>query len=147
MLVSLLELDNELYNTGIVDVSYKYEKMYVIRPQFFIPLITILRNAAMNTLKYRRELSDIKSQNIDVSNFENSLTDFQNKFSNNFRLASEKFKGAIDEIDKTIDHLQKVKEGLLGSERQLRLANDKAQDLSVKSSRAAIRRCRRNLMP
>lgn len=123
----MLELDNELYNTGIVDVSYKYEKMYVIRPQFFIPLITILRNAAMNTLKYRRELSDIKSQNIDVSNFENSLTDFQNKFSNNFRLASEKFKGAIDEIDKTIDHLQKVKEGLLGSERQLQLANDKAQ--------------------
>lgn len=132
VLVTLLEADNELYNTGIVDVSYKYEKMYVIRPQFFIPLITILRNAAMNTLKYRRELSDIKSQNIDVSNFENSLTDFQNKFSNNFRLASEKFKGAIDEIDKTIDHLQKVKEGLLGSERQLRLANDKAQDLSVK---------------
>ncbi len=132
MLVSLLELDNELYNTGIVDVSYKYEKMYVIRPHFFTQLISILRNGAMNTQKCRREISDIKSQNIDVSNFENSLTDFQNKFSNNFRLASEKFKGAIDEIDKTIDHLQKVKEGLLGSERQLRLANDKAQDLSVK---------------
>ncbi len=106
--------------------------MYVIRPQFFIPLITILRNAAMNSLSYRQELALVRNQNIDVTNFENSLLDFQTKFSNNFRLASEKFQGAIDEIDKTIDHLQKVKEGLLGSERQLRLANDKAQDLSVK---------------
>lgn len=132
ILVSMLEADNELYNNGIVDVSYRYPKMYVIRPQFFIPLITILRNTAINSLSYQKELADIKSQNIDVTNFENSLLDFQDKFSNNFRLASEKFQSAIDEIDKTIDHLQKVKEGLLGSERQLRLANDKAQDLSVK---------------
>lgn len=132
VLVSLLEADNELYNSGIVDVSYKYEKMYVIRPQFFIPLITILRNAAMNSLSYRQELALVRNQNIDVTNFENSLLDFQAKFSNNYRLASEKFQNAIDEIDKTIDHLQKVKESLLGSERQLRLANDKAQDLSVK---------------
>ena len=132
VLVSLLEADNELYNGGIVDVSYRYDKMYVIRPQFFIPLITILRNAALNSLAYRQELALVKSQNIDVTNFENSLLDFQSKFSNNYRIASEKFQNAIDEIDKTIDHLQKVKESLLGSERQLRLANDKAQDLSVK---------------
>ena len=132
VLVSLLEPDNELYNGGIVDVSYRYEKMYVIRPQFFIPLITILRNAALNSLSVRQELALVKSQNVDVTNFENSLLDFQAKFSNNYRLASEKFQNAIDEIDKTIDHLQKVKEALLGSERQLRLANDKAQDLSVK---------------
>ena len=132
VLVTLLEADNELYNSGIVDVSYKYDKMYVIRPQFFIPLITILRNAALNALSYKRELALVRSQNIDVTNFENSLLDFQTKFSNNYRIASEKFQTAIEEIDKTIDHLQKVKEGLLGSERQLRLANDKAQDLSVK---------------
>ncbi|MCR5768205.1 MAG: DUF2130 domain-containing protein [Lachnospiraceae bacterium] len=132
VLVTLLEADNELYNTGIVDVSYKYEKMYVVRPQFFIPLITILRNAALNSLAYKQELALVRNQNIDVTNFENSLLDFQAKFGNNYRIASEKFQGAIDEIDKTIDHLQKVKEGLLGSERQLRLANDKAQDLSVK---------------
>ena len=132
VLVSLLEADNELYNNGIVDVSYRYEKMYVIRPQFFIPLITILRNAALNSLQYRRELALVRSQNIDVTNFENSLLDFQSKFSNNYRIASEKFQNAIDEIDKTIDQLQKVKESLIGSERQLRLANDKAQDLSVK---------------
>jgi hypothetical protein len=132
VLVTLLEADNELYNSGIVDVSYKYEKMYVIRPQFFIPLITILRNAALNSLSYRQELALVKNQNIDVSNFENELLDFQSRFNNNFRLASEKFQTAIDEIDKTIDHLQKVKDGLLGSERQLRLANDKAQDLSIK---------------
>ena len=132
VLVTLLEADNELYNSGIVDVSYKYEKMYVIRPQFFIPLITILRNAAINSLSYRQELALVRNQNIDVTNFESNLLDFQTKFSNNYRLASEKFQNAIDEIDKTIDHLQKVKEGLLGSERQLRLANDKAQDLSVK---------------
>ena len=132
VLVSLLEPDNELYNGGIVDVSYRYEKMYVIRPQFFIPLITILRNAALNSLSVRQELALVKSQNVDVTNCENSLLDFQAKFSNNYRLASEKFQNAIDEIDKTIDHLQKVKEALLGSERQLRLANDKAQDLSVK---------------
>ncbi len=132
VLVTLLEADSELYNSGIVDVSYKFDKMYVIRPQFFIPLITILRNAALNSLAYRQELALIRSQNIDVTNFESSLLDFQTKFSNNYRIASEKFQNAIDEIDKTIDHLQKVKEGLLGSERQLRLANDKAQDLSVK---------------
>ena len=132
VLVTLLEADSELYNGGIVDVSYRYDKMYVIRPQFFIPLITILRNAALNSLAYRQELAVVRNQNIDVTNFENSLLDFQNKFSNNYRIASEKFQTAIDEIDKTIDHLQKVKEGLLGSERQLRLANDKAQDLSIK---------------
>ena len=132
VLVTLLEADNELYNAGIVDVSYRYQKMYVIRPQFFIPLITILRDAAMHSLEYRQQLETIKSQNVDVTNFENSLLDFQDKFGNNYRLAKEKFQNAIEEIDKTIDHLQKVKEGLLGSERQLRLANDKAQDLSVK---------------
>lgn len=132
VLVSLLEADSEYYNTGIVDVSYRYPKMYVIRPQFFIPLITILRNAACNSLSYRQELASVRSQNIDVTNFEDKLEDFKNKFGTNYRIASEKFQTAIDEIDKTIDHLQKVKEGLLGSERQLRLANDKAQDLSVK---------------
>ena len=132
VLVSLLEKDNELYNNGIVDVSYRYEKMYVVRPQFFIPLITILRNAALNSLQYRQELALVRNQNIDVTNFESKLLDFQDKFSKNYGLASEKFQTAIGEIDKTIDHLQKVKENLLGSERQLRLANDKAQDLSVK---------------
>ncbi len=132
VLVTMLEADSELYNSGIVDVSYKYEKMYVIRPQFFIPLITILRNAAMNSLAYRQQLAVVKNQNVDVENFEASLLDFQTKFGNNFRLASEKFQKAIEEIDKTIDHLNKVKDSLLGSERQLRLANDKAQDLSVK---------------
>lgn len=132
VLVSLLEADSDLYNEGIVDVSYKYEKMYVIRPQFFIPLITILRNAAKNSLSYRRELAEIRSQNVDVTNFENNLLDFQTRFQNNYRLASEKFDVAINEIDKTIDHLQKVKEALIGSERQLRLANDKAQDLTIK---------------
>ncbi|MBR4636195.1 MAG: DUF2130 domain-containing protein [Clostridia bacterium] len=132
VLVTLLEADNELYNGGIVDVSHRYEKMYVIRPQFFIPLITILRNAALNSLSYKQELAQVRSQNVDVTNFENSLLDFQAKFGNNYRIASEKFQNAIDEIDKTIDHLQKVKEALIGSDRQLRLANDKAQDLSVK---------------
>lgn len=132
VLVSLLEADSEYYNTGIVDVSYRFPKMYVIRPQFFIPLITILRNAAYNALSYKQELAAVRSQNIDVTNFEDKLLDFQSKFGTNYRIASEKFQTAIDEIDKTIDHLQKVKEGLLGSERQLRLANDKAQDLSVK---------------
>lgn len=132
VLVTLLEADNELYNGGIVDVSHRYDKMYVIRPQFFIPLITILRNAALNSLSYKQELAQVRSQNIDVTNFENSLLDFQAKFGNNYRIASEKFQNAIDEIDKTIDHLQKVKEALLGSDRQLYLANDKAQDLSIK---------------
>lgn len=132
VLVSLLESDSELYNTGIVDVSYKYPKMYVIRPQFFIQLITILRNASLNSLSFKKELAVVRAQNVDVTNFENSLLDFQTKFANNYRLASDKFASAIDEIDKTIDHLQKVKESLIGSERQLRLANDKAQDLSIK---------------
>ena len=132
VLVSLLEADSEYYNTGIVDVSYRFPKMYVIRPQFFIQLITILRNAAYNALSYKQELAAVRSQNIDVTNFEDKLLDFQSKFGTNYRIASEKFQTAIDEIDKTIDHLQKVKEGLLGSERQLRLANEKAQDLSVK---------------
>ncbi len=132
VLVSLLEADSELYNSGIVDVSYRYDKMYVVRPQFFIPLISILRNAALNSVSYKQELAQVRSQNIDVTNFENSLMDFKDKFSNNYRLASEKFQKAISEIDSTIDHLQKVKDALLGSERQLRLANDKAQDLSLK---------------
>ena len=132
VLVSMLESDNELYNGGIVDVSYKYEKMYVIRPQFFIPLISILRNSAINSLSYRQELAVIKNQNIDITNFENSLLDFQDKFGRNYRLASDHFQKAIDEIDETIKHLQKVKESLIGSENQLRLANDKAQDISVK---------------
>ncbi|MBO4450063.1 MAG: DUF2130 domain-containing protein [Clostridiales bacterium] len=132
VLVSLLEKDNDLYNNGIVDVSYKYEKMFVVRPQFFLPLISILRNAALNSLQYRRELALVKNQNVDVTNFENKLLDFQDKFSKNYASASAKFQTAIDEIDKTIDHLQKVKDNLIGSERQLRLANDKAQDLSVK---------------
>ena len=132
VLVSLLEKDNELYNEGIVDVSYKYEKMFVVRPQFFIPLISILRNTALSSLKFRQELALVKSQNIDVTNFEEKLLDFQDKFNKNFISASDKFQTAITEIDKTIDHLQKVKENLLSSERQLRLANDKAQDLSVK---------------
>lgn len=132
VLVSLLEADNELYNGGITDVSYQYDKMYVVRPQCFIPIITLLRNAAFNAAQYKAELAIVKNQNIDVTNFENELLDFQEKFGNNYRLASEKFKDAIDEIDKTIAHLQKVKDGLIGSERNLRLANDKAQDLSIK---------------
>lgn len=131
VLVSLLETDSELYNAGIVDMSYKYPKTYVIRPQFFIPLITLIRNEAMNSLEYKKQLALIQNQNIDITHFEENLTDFQNKFANNYRIASDKFKNAIDEIDKTIDHLQKVKDGLLGSERQLRIANDKAQDLSI----------------
>ena len=132
VLVSLLETDSEFYNAGIVDMSYKYPKTYVIRPQFFIPLITLIRNEAMNSLEYKKQLALIQNQNIDITHFEENLVDFQNKFANNYRIASDKFKNAIDEIDKTIDHLQKVKDGLLGSERQLRIANDKAQDLSIK---------------
>lgn len=132
VLVTMLEADNELYNTGIVDVSHKYPKMYVIRPQFFIPLITILRNAALNSLKYRTELEDIRNQNIDIAHFEEDINDFKDKFSRNFRLASEKFRKAIEEIDKTIDHLQKTKEALLSSENNLRLANSKAEDLTIK---------------
>lgn len=132
VLVSLLETDSEFYNASIVDMSYKYPKTYVIRPQFFIPLITLIRNEAMNSLEYKKQLALIQNQNIDITHFEENLADFQNKFANNYRIASDKFKNAIDEIDKTIDHLQKVKDGLLGSERQLRIANDKAQDLSIK---------------
>lgn len=132
VLVSLLEEDSELYNSGIVDVSYRYEKMYVIRPQFFIPLITLLRNAALNSLQYKRELSVIRNQNIDITHFEEDMNDFKEKFGRNFRLASEKFQKAIDEIDKTIDHLQKTKEALLSSENNLRLANNKAEELSIK---------------
>ncbi len=132
VLVSLLEIDNELYNNGIVDVSYKYEKMYVIRPQFFIPLITLLRNAALNSLKYRQELELVKHQQIDVLHFEENMNAFKEGFARNYRIASEKFKTAIDEIDKTIVHLQKTKDALLSSENQLRLANNKAEDLSIK---------------
>lgn len=132
VLVSLLEPENELYNAGITDVSYRYEKMYVIRPQFFIPLITLLRNAALSSLEYRKELALVRQQNIDVTNFEDQLADFKDKFGRNYRLASQKFQKAIDEIDKSIDHLQKIKENLIGSENQLRLANDKAEDLTVK---------------
>ena len=132
VLVTMLEADNELYNTGIVDVSHRYEKMYVIRPQFFIPLITILRNAAQHSLAYRQELAVIRNQNIDISHFEEDMNDFKEKFSRNYRLASDKFAKAIEEIDKTIDHLQKTKEALLSSENNLRLANNKAQELTIK---------------
>lgn len=132
VLVSLLEIDNELYNNGIVDVSYKYEKMYVIRPQFFIPMITLLRNAALNSLKYRQELEVARHQQIDISRFEENMNLFKEGFARNYRIASDKFKTAIEEIDKTISHLQKTKEALLSSENQLRLANNKAEDLSIK---------------
>ena len=132
VLVSLLEADSELYNTGIVDVSYRYEKMYVIRPQFFIPMITLLRNAAMNAVQARRELSLIREQNIDITHFEEAITDFKDKFSYNYMQASKRFQEAIDEIDKSIQHLQKIKDALTASDRQLRLANDKAEDLSIK---------------
>lgn len=132
VLCTMLEPENELYNEGIVDVGYRYEKMYVIRPQFFIPIISILRNAALSALQYKTELAEVRNQNIDITNFENSMEDFKTKFARNYDLASRKFQTAIDEIDKTIDHLQKTKEALLGSERNLRLANDKAQDLTIK---------------
>lgn len=132
VLCTMLEPENELYNEGIVDVSYRYEKMYVIRPQFFIPIISILRNAVLSALQYKTELAEVRNQNIDITNFENSMEDFKTKFARNYDLASRKFQTAIDEIDKTIDHLQKTKEALLGSERNLRLANDKAQDLTIK---------------
>ena len=132
VLVSLLEPDSELYNSGIVDVSHRFEKTYVIRPQFFIPFITLLRNAALKSLAYKAELALIKAQNIDVTNFENDLESFKNAFSRNYDLASRRFQTAIDEIDKSIDHLQKTKDALLGADRTLRLANDKAQDVTVK---------------
>lgn len=132
VLVSLLEADNELYNAGIFDVSHRYDKMYVIRPQFFIPIITLLRNAAMNSMKAKAELALVKSQNVDITNFEENMTNFKDSFAKNYDLASRKFKLAIDEIDKTIDHLQKTKDALLSSENNLRLANNKADDLSIK---------------
>ncbi len=132
VLCTMLEPENELYNEGIVDVSYRFPKMYVIRPQFFIPIISILRNAAMGALQYKNELAEVRNQNIDITNFESSMEDFKDKFGRNYRIASEKFQRAIDEIDKTIDHLEKTKKALLGSENQLRLANDKAQDLTIK---------------
>lgn len=132
VLVSLLEPESELYNTGIVDVSYRYPKMYVVRPQFFIPIITLLRNAALNTLKYKAELALVKSQNIDITNFENQLESFKGAFSRNYDLAARSFDKAIEEIDKSITHLQKTKDALLGADRNLRLANDKAQDVTIK---------------
>ena len=132
VLVSLLEADSELYNTGIVDVSYKYDKMYVIRPQFFIPMITILRNAALNSMKYKEELAIIRNQNIDITHFEENMENFKQSFARNYELASRKFSTAIEEIDKTIAHLQKTKEALLSSENNLRLANNKAEDLTIK---------------
>ena len=132
VLVSLLEADNELYNTGIVDMSHKYPKMYVIRPQFFIPMITLLRNAALNSLSYKNELALMREQNIDIANFEEKIEAFKEGFARNYELASRKFSAAIEEIDKTIAHLQKTKEALLSSENNLRLANDKAEDLTIK---------------
>lgn len=132
VLVSLLEPDNELYNIGIVDYSHLYHKMYVVRPQFFIPIITLLRNAALKSMEYKAELAMVRSQNIDITNFENELEDFKDKFSKNFVAASHKFKLAIKQIDDSIKDLEKVKESLLSSERQLQLANDKAQDVSIK---------------
>ncbi len=132
VLVSLLEPESELYNTGIVDVSHRYDKMYVVRPQFFIPIITLLRNAAKNSMAYKTELALVKSQNIDITNFETNLETFKSAFSRNYDLASNHFKKAIEEIDKSIDHLQKTRSALLGSENNLRLANEKAQDVTIK---------------
>ena len=132
VLVSLLEPDNELYNGGIVDVSYKYDKMYVIRPQFFLPIISLLVQTSKKSLEYKQQLAIAQSQSVDVTNFENQLLDFQEKFGKNYRLASDKFKTAIDEIDKSIQHLQKIKDALIGSENNLRLANDKAEALTIK---------------
>jgi hypothetical protein len=132
VLVSLIEPENELFNTGIVDMSYRYPKMYVVRPQFFIPIITLLRNAALNSLKYKTELALVKSQSVDITNFESQLESFKDAFGKNYDLASRRFQSAIDEIDKSIDHLQKTKDALLGADRNLRLANDKAQDVTIK---------------
>lgn len=132
VLVSLLEADSELYNQGIVDVSYQYQKMYVVRPQFFIPIITLLRNAALSTLEYKREMITIQNRNLDIAKFENDLNQFKSAFARNYDLASRRFAEAIDEIDKTIDHLQKTKAALLSSENNLRLANNKAEDLTIK---------------
>jgi hypothetical protein len=132
VLVSLLEPDSELYNTGIIDMFHRYPKMYIVRPQFFLPIITLLRNAAMNSLKFKAELALVKAQNIDVTNFESDLDKFKTAFGKNFDLASRKFQTAIDEIDKSINHLQKTKDALISTDRNLRLANDKAQDVTVK---------------
>ncbi|MCU0660022.1 MAG: DUF2130 domain-containing protein [Candidatus Pacebacteria bacterium] len=132
VLVSLLESDNELYNTGIVDVFHRYPKMYVVRPQFFIPIITLLRNAALNSMQYKAELAVVKSQNVDITHFEENLNAFKEGFARNYNLASQKFKAAVEEIDKSIDHLQKIKDNLLASENNLRLANNKADDLTIK---------------
>ena len=132
VLVSLLEPESELYNSGIVDVSHRYPKMYIIRPQFFIPIITLLRNAAMKSLEYKTELALVKAQNIDITNFENDLDQFKTAFARNYDLASRKFQTAIEEIDKSINHLQKTKDALLGTDRNLRLANNKAQDVTIK---------------
>lgn len=132
ILVTMLESDNELYNAGIVDVSYKYEKMYVVRPQFFIPIITLLRNASLKALDYKKSLIVAQSQNVDITNFERDMIEFKENFARNYGIASKKFQEAIDEIDKSIQHLQKIKEALVGSENQLRLANNKAQELSIK---------------
>ena len=132
VLVSMLEPESELYNVGIVDVSHKYPKMYVVRPQFFIQIITLLRNAALNAMEYKAELALVRAQNVDVTDFEEKLEEFQTGFARNYDLASKKFQTAIDEIDKSIDHLQKTKDALLGTNNNLRLANDKAQDISIK---------------
>jgi len=132
VLVTLLEADNELYNTGIVDVAHKHDKMYVVRPQFFIPIITLLRNAAMNSMKYKTELALVKSQNVDITSFEENINIFKTGFAKNYDLASRQFKTAIEEIDKTIDHLHKTKDALLSSVNNLRLANNKAEDLTIK---------------
>lgn len=132
VLVSLLEIDNDYYNTGIVDASYRYPKMYVIRPQFFIPLITLIRGAALNALEYKKEMLVLQNQNIDISHFEENMNAFKSGFARNYRIASEKFSKAIEEIDKTIDHLQKTKDALISSDRNLRLANNKAEELTIK---------------
>ena len=132
LFVSILAFLYELYNSGIVDVSHRYLKMYVIRPQFFVPMITLLRNAALNSMKYKKELALMKAQNIDITDFEDELNNFKDAFGRNYELASKRFQIAIDEIDKSIDHLQKTKEALLGTDRNLRLANDKAQDVTIK---------------
>lgn len=144
VLVSLLEIDNDFYNNGIVDMSHKYEKMYVIRPQFFIPLITLIRGIAINSLGYKKELEVIKNQNIDISNFEEKMNSFKDGFSRNYRLASDRFHKAIEEIDKTIEHLQKTKEHLLKTDDNLRLANNKAEDLTIKkltSGNPTMKKC------
>jgi hypothetical protein len=132
VLVALLESDNDLYNGGIVDVSYRYPKMYVVRPQFFIPIITLLRNAALNSLQYKAELAQVRAQNIDITNFESRLNEFKSGFDRNYRLAKERLISAIEGIDKTIAQLNKIKEGLQNSENNLRLANEKADDITVK---------------